>query len=161
MASDDELFGDLRTRLSRLIGDALDQAGTITDRDAAYRQLSRLADTFAAATTASGRARAEVARQMKEAEGLSFAQLGQRLGVSRARAADMLRVSQARQPEPPPIAAAVVTSERGVLAGRRNDGRPPWTFIAGEVAPGESAADAAVREVKEETGARATPGRTS
>jgi 8-oxo-dGTP pyrophosphatase MutT (NUDIX family) len=159
MASDDELFGELRTRLSRLISDALDQAGTITDRDAAYRQLSWLADTFAAATTASGRARAEVARQMKEAEGLSFAQLGQRLGVSRARAADMLRVSQARQPEPPPIAAAVVTSERGVLAGRRNDGKPPWTFIAGEVAPGESAADAAVREVKEETGLEVSAGR--
>ena len=25
----------------------------------------------------------------------------------------------------------------GVLAGRRNDGKPPWTFIAGEQEPGE------------------------
>ena len=39
----------------------------------------------------------------------------------------------------------------GVLVGRRNDGKPPWTFIAGEVEPGETPADAAVREVKEET----------
>jgi 8-oxo-dGTP pyrophosphatase MutT (NUDIX family) len=51
-----------------------------------------------------------------------------------------------------PIVAAIVTSRRGVLVGRRNDGKPPWTFIAGEVEPGELPEDAAVREVKEETG---------
>jgi 8-oxo-dGTP diphosphatase len=51
-----------------------------------------------------------------------------------------------------PIAAAIVTSRRGVLIARRNDGRPPWTFIAGEVEPGERPEDAAIREVKEETG---------
>jgi excisionase family DNA binding protein len=54
--------------------------------------------------------------------------------------------------EPQPVVAAIVTSELGVLAGRRNDGKPPWTFIAGEIEPGESPEDAAVREVKEETG---------
>lgn len=53
-----------------------------------------------------------------------------------------------------PVATAIVTSEFGVLVGRRNDGTPPWTFISGEVEPGESPADAAVREVKEETGVR-------
>jgi len=52
----------------------------------------------------------------------------------------------------PAIVAAIVTSALGVLVGRRNDGKPPWTFIAGEVEPGESPEDAAVREVKEETG---------
>lgn len=52
----------------------------------------------------------------------------------------------------PAIVAAIVTSSLGVLVGRRNDGKPPWTFIAGEVEPGESPEDAAVREVKEETG---------
>lgn len=55
-------------------------------------------------------------------------------------------------PEPQPVVAAIVTSSKGVLIGRRNDGKPPWTFIAGEIEPGESPADAAVREVKEETG---------
>jgi GntR family transcriptional regulator len=54
--------------------------------------------------------------------------------------------------EPQPVVAAIVTSKRGVLVGRRNDGKPPWTFIAGEIEPGESPADAAIREVKEETG---------
>ena len=42
--------------------------------------------------------------------------------------------------------------------GRRNDGSPPWTFIAGKIEPGESPADAAVREVKEETGLRIAAG---
>lgn len=58
----------------------------------------------------------------------------------------------ATRPEHQPVVAAIVTSHLGVLAGRRNDGKPPWTFIAGEIEPGESQADAAVREVKEETG---------
>lgn len=58
----------------------------------------------------------------------------------------------ATAPEHQPVVAAIVTSHLGVLAGQRNDGKPPWTFIAGEVEPGESIADAAVREVKEETG---------
>ena len=49
-----------------------------------------------------------------------------------------------------PIATAIVTSELGVLVGQRRDGRPPWTFISGEVEPGESPAFAAGREVKEE-----------
>lgn len=59
---------------------------------------------------------------------------------------------EAPEPEPPPVAAAIVVSELGVLAGRRHDSEPPWTFIAGEIEPGESPADAAVREVLEETG---------
>ncbi len=71
----------------------------------------------------------------------------------------MLRVSEARQPEPPPVAVAIVTSVLGALAGRRNDRTPPWTFIAGQVNPGESPADAAIREVKEETGLDVIAGR--
>lgn len=58
----------------------------------------------------------------------------------------------ATKPEPSPVVAAIVTSGRGVLVGRRNDGIPPWGFITGKIEPGESQADAAVREVKEETG---------
>ncbi len=51
-----------------------------------------------------------------------------------------------------PVVAAIVTSELGVLVGRRNDGEPPWTFIAGKVSDGERLSDAAQREVKEEAG---------
>jgi 8-oxo-dGTP pyrophosphatase MutT (NUDIX family) len=58
----------------------------------------------------------------------------------------------ATKPEYPVVVAAVVTSHLGVLAGRRNDGKPPWTFISGKIQAGESQVDAAIREVKEETG---------
>ena len=61
---------------------------------------------------------------------------------------DLMRAAGEQQP----VVAAIVTSPLGVLVGRRNDGKPPWTFIAGEVEPGERPEDAAVREVKEETG---------
>jgi 8-oxo-dGTP pyrophosphatase MutT (NUDIX family)/DNA-binding transcriptional regulator YhcF (GntR family) len=61
-------------------------------------------------------------------------------------------------PEPQPVVAAIVTSHKGVLVARRQDSKPPWTFIAGEIEPGESPADAAVREVKEETGLQVTAG---
>jgi 8-oxo-dGTP diphosphatase len=60
--------------------------------------------------------------------------------------------------EPAPVVAAIVTSYAGVLIGRRNDGKPPWTFIAGKIESGESPADAAVRDVKEETGLRIRAG---
>src|SRR5260370_35486325 len=61
-------------------------------------------------------------------------------------------------PAPQPVVAAIVTSGKGVLVARRRDDKPPWTFIAGEIEPGESPADAAVREVKEETGLLVTAG---
>jgi 8-oxo-dGTP pyrophosphatase MutT (NUDIX family) len=66
--------------------------------------------------------------------------------------ATMAEPEPATSPEHQPVVAAIVTSHLGVLVGKRNDGKPPWTFIAGEVEPGESINDAAVREVKEETG---------
>jgi 8-oxo-dGTP pyrophosphatase MutT (NUDIX family) len=71
------------------------------------------------------------------------------------RAANPERVTaEASAPEPPPVVAGIVTSALGVLVGQRNDGKPPWTFIAGEIEPGESPAVAIVREVEEEAGLR-------
>lgn len=64
---------------------------------------------------------------------------------------DLLR-EQARLPRPKRVAAAIVVSGEGVLITRRLDGKPPWGFVTGEVEPGERYEDAAVREVKEETG---------
>jgi 8-oxo-dGTP pyrophosphatase MutT (NUDIX family)/transcriptional regulator with XRE-family HTH domain len=61
------------------------------------------------------------------------------------------------QPQQRPVVAVIVTSGLGVLVGRRNDGSPPWGFISGEVEPGEDPDDAAVREVKEETGCEIEP----
>jgi 8-oxo-dGTP pyrophosphatase MutT (NUDIX family) len=159
MSSGEDRFGETQDRVRRVIAEALAAAEGAPDDDTAYQRASWLVDVLGASTTASGRMRAQAARRMKESAGLSIAQLGERLGVSKARAADMLRVTAAREPEPPPVVAAIVTSELGVLAGRRNDQTPPWTFIAGQIQPGESPADAAVREVKEETCLDVTPGR--
>jgi 8-oxo-dGTP pyrophosphatase MutT (NUDIX family) len=74
------------------------------------------------------------------------------------RAMDRTAQHDATKPEPQPVVAAIVTSQHGVLVGRRNDGKPPWTFIAGEVEPGESPADAGIREVKEEAGLQVEAG---
>jgi 8-oxo-dGTP pyrophosphatase MutT (NUDIX family) len=60
---------------------------------------------------------------------------------------------QPEEPEQKPtIVAAVVTSDQGVLLGRRNDGRPLWTFPAGAMEPGETVEETAIRECREETG---------
>jgi 8-oxo-dGTP diphosphatase len=54
------------------------------------------------------------------------------------------------------IAAAVIVREGEVLLVRRrvNEGQLSWQFPAGEVEPGESDVDAAVRETEEEVGLR-------
>lgn len=54
----------------------------------------------------------------------------------------------------PGIAAAVIVHEGRVLMVRRrvSEGRLSWQFPAGEVEPGESSQEAAVRETREETG---------
>jgi 8-oxo-dGTP diphosphatase len=55
------------------------------------------------------------------------------------------------------VVLAVVTSPRGVLVAHRRDERPPWTFPGGDINPGESPADAAIRKVTAETGIQVKP----
>lgn len=71
---------------------------------------------------------------------------------------DLYVPEPATTPEKQPVANAIVTSHLGVLGGRRNEGW--WAFIGGEIEPGESATDAAIREVKEETGLEVRAGHT-
>jgi 8-oxo-dGTP pyrophosphatase MutT (NUDIX family) len=49
-----------------------------------------------------------------------------------------------------PIVLAIITSAEGVLVGKRHDGKPPYTFIGGEVEPMETPEEAVIREVEEE-----------
>ena len=159
MISDEDLQ-QARDRLARAIADAVTQAESVTDNATAYRQADWLADELARGVSAAGKLRARIARRWRDGEGLSVAQLAQRIGLSRGRTGDLLRGrGAARPPEPQPVVAVIVTSPLGVLVSRRNDGTPPWGFISGEIEPGESAADAAVREMKEETGLEVTTGR--
>lgn len=58
------------------------------------------------------------------------------------------------QPEQPAIAAAIIVEDGRVLLVRRrvSEGKLSWQFPAGEVEPGESGEQAAVRETLEEAG---------
>lgn len=125
--------------------------------------------------------RAEEVIRIWEADRPSYGQLAKRAGVSKSLAAQIIKRHLAGQPEPAPappqptaaaepqpetempmvdpnaplrpaIVAAIITSKDGVLIERRHDGRPLYTFPAGEAEPGESPADTAIRETKEETG---------
>jgi 8-oxo-dGTP diphosphatase len=54
-------------------------------------------------------------------------------------------------PEQPHVALAIITSDEGVLVAKRRDGIPPWTFLGGEIQPGESSGDALRRRVQAES----------
>ncbi|MDT3398561.1 NUDIX hydrolase [Streptomyces sp. B1866] len=59
----------------------------------------------------------------------------------------------------PGISAAIIVHEGRVLMVRRRvkEGQLSWQFPAGEIEPGESAAEAAVRETFEEVGLKVAP----
>ena len=117
-------------------------------------------DRLAEGVTAAGRLRARAAVALRDEENLSLAQLGERLGLSKARAADIVRdITRTSQAQPTqsfarPVVAVIVTSLRGVLAVRRTDKKPLWTFPSGEIEPGETASDAGVREYEGRDGPR-------
>lgn len=145
--------------------------GSMDKSDAAARLMREMRDVSDAASAV---LRAEMLR-VKDEEGLSVGRLAKRYGVSKTRAYQIIKdrdrplaaeeaeeedtvTEPSTTPEPPSVVAAIVTSPLGVLIARRNDGKPPWTFISGENEPGESPADTAVREVKEEAELRIRAG---
>lgn len=139
---------------------------------------SQLSDRLRVYADEAAEMRNEDALRIYAAGGMSLAQLAALMHVSKARAAQVVdrhrkamqeaaqtvEVEVAHQiqadapmldptaPLRPAIVAAIVTSKEGVLVERRHDGRPLWTFPAGEAEPGESPADTAIRETKEECG---------
>lgn len=122
---------------------------------------SRLARELRTLSTEATSVLREEAWRIKDEEKLQLAPLARKLGVSRTRAYEFLQArpdepepaeEPSTKPEPVPVVVAIVSSHLGVLTGKRRDGKPPVTFISGEIEPGESPADAAIREVKEETG---------
>ena len=120
MSSQDEN----RQQLSQAIAAALADLEEIGGAEERYRGASWLVDRLAEGVTAAGRLRARAAVALRDEENLSLAQLGERLGLSKARAADIVRditrTSQPREPETRPVVAVIVTSSEGVLAVRRN-----------------------------------------
>ena len=149
--------------LRKALDDAADMPPSAA-KTAAIRYLAEeLQDIFGTATALR---KAELLRIREADPKLSFAALGTLVGLTKGRVDQILKAAQAEaasgppstRPEPEVIVSAIVTSGRRALISRRNDRNPPWAFIGGKIAPGESPADAAVREVKEETGLRITAG---
>lgn len=99
-------YARTRTRLSKAIADAireLDNAvhgdSSDADAEAAYRHASWLTETLREATMTTGQMRAALVLRVQQATGLSLARLGQKLGISKARADDLIRAAQGRRKE--------------------------------------------------------------
>lgn len=158
---------------------AISSLRTPQERIDAAGQLSERLKEF---SDEAAQVRNEDALRIFETENLSLGQLAARMHVSKARADQIVRKHRAEKaameamttevpvpdqaetrtietpaidpttPLRPAIVAAIITSKQGVLIERRHDGRPLYTFPAGEAEPGESPADTAIRETKEECG---------
>ena len=126
-------------------------------RDAADRLLDLAVDLRRQAAEFRG----YLAAYLMDVHGMTVTELAAFLGVSRPRASQI--IAKAREkgnpvtepltlPEKPPVALAVITSDRGVLVAKRKDGIPPWTFLGGDVNPGEAPADTLKRRVAGESG---------
>jgi 8-oxo-dGTP diphosphatase len=151
-----------RKRLSAAIAAALDDLEQLPGAEDRYRAASWLVDHLADAISAAGKLRAQAVVALRDEESLSLAQLGERLGLSKARTADIVRDitrSASPQTELRPVVSVIVTSPEGVLAVRRRDKNQQWTFPSGEIEPAETAAEASVRETKEETSLDVVSGR--
>ena len=151
--------------LRQALDDAADMPSSPA-KSAAIRYLAEeLQDVYGTATALR---KAEVLRLHEGDPKLTFAQIGTAVGVTKGRVDQILKAAQretaeagppSTRPEPEVIVSAIVTSGRQVLISRRrNEPDLPWAFIGGKIGPGESPADAAVREVKEETGLRIAAG---
>lgn len=106
-----------------------------------------------------------LAAYLMDTHGMTITELAAFLGVSRPRASQIISVARERGnpvtepltlPEQPHVALAVITSDRGVLVAKRRDGIPPWTFLGGEIQPGETSGDALRRRVEAEAGLTVT-----
>ena len=101
---DADPYAKTRTRLSKAIDDAvreLDDAvrGHGSSDEAAYRHASWLTETFREATISTGQMRAALVLRVQQAGELSLARLGEKLGISKARADDLVRAAQGRRKE--------------------------------------------------------------
>jgi 8-oxo-dGTP diphosphatase len=109
--------------------------------------------------------RGHLAAYLLDYHNVTITELAAFMGVSRARASQIIAAARERGnpvteptslPEQPHVALAIITSDLGVLVAKRRDGIPPWTFLGGEIQPGESSGDALRRRVQAEAGLTVT-----
>lgn len=77
--------------LSDLIAVALADLARLPGAEERYRAATRLVDQLGEAISAAGKVRAQAVVALRDGEKLSLAQLGERLGLSKARTADIVR----------------------------------------------------------------------
>jgi 8-oxo-dGTP diphosphatase len=133
----------------------------------AYNDAGELGELGRQISTEARAFRGYLAARMVDDRGMSQAQLADILGLTPGRVGQMVRDGRKQKgnpmtdpgtlPELPHVALAIITSDRGVLIEHRKDGIPPWTFPAGEVQVGETAAACLERRVPEETGITIAP----
>lgn len=135
------------------------------DVEQAFRDASALGDMAKQMESETADLRGILAAWLADTKGMSAGQIGKLFGISRSRAAQLITLGRSKEspvtdpgtePEPASVAAAIITSDKGVLVARRHDRIPPWTFPATEIEAGESPATAAARAVRKETGLNAT-----
>jgi hypothetical protein len=81
-------------RHAAAVADEFARLEKAADDEDAYRILSRLVETLQAAVAAAGAQRVAMVRRIQDAGHLSLAQLGDKIGVSKARAADMVNAAK-------------------------------------------------------------------
>lgn len=146
-----------RARVERDLDAAVDSVRWDSDEDHELSYASWLTERLRQAMLTAGERRGSMAGRIRERRNLTFTEMGRIMSVTRARAAEIVDKARKRDETVslPVVALAVITGPRGVLLSKRTDRTPPWSFIGGEVESGEEAMQAAVREVREETGAEA------
>lgn len=135
--------------------DAQEARDYADDLQTLVRDLQREASEF----------RSFLAAYLMDAHGMTVTELAAFLGVSRPRASQIISAARERGnpvtepltlPEQPHVVLAIITSSQGVLVAKRKDGIPPWTFLGGEILPGETSGDALRRKVQHEAGLEVT-----
>ncbi len=89
-----EPFSETRDRVTQVIADALAEVESAPGDEAAFAQASWLVETLRQATIKTGAVRLKLAVRIQESGRLSLAQLGQRIGVSKARAQEMIQAAK-------------------------------------------------------------------
>ncbi|WP_433501833.1 NUDIX hydrolase (plasmid) [Sphaerimonospora sp. CA-214678] len=164
--TEDKQLAAILVAISRDLGRAKKLIREGNDHDESLRRSKQVIEALQEMADDVRGERDQVVVRISREESASLSEIARRASISKSRAAQIVKAANAQketdhmaenataQPDRPPVVAGIVTSERGVLIGKRTDGKPPWTFIAGEVEPGETPSDAIMREVKEETGLR-------
>jgi 8-oxo-dGTP pyrophosphatase MutT (NUDIX family) len=133
-----------------------------------FQQASALRDLLGKLEQDAKMLRSDVAARIHRDDSINLSAVARRIGLTPQRLSQLAREARPRSAPPTseatmtaeaqPIVAAIVTSDQGLLVTYRHDKTPPAGFLTGEIEPGESAADAMVRECKEEAGLRVAAG---